>query len=281
MVDQVIDVSHAAAIIPEIWSDNFQPTRLAMFAFESSVAQDYAGEISQLGDTVNVTLLNEFSEADLLDEGDAASAEAPTMNNLPIQVTSQATKDWILTERTIRQAIDPDMQLRNLAFHSIFKRIERSIIEAVSPSSSSPDHVAEYAAASTLALADILAAKTALDDADNPAEGRYMVARPNEFNDVYNISGFTNRDFIGDGATPLTSGAITTPLLGFSPRMTTVISDDTTYFYHRLAIQLIIQDQPSVKVFDQGVDGRRTMRTNTTALYGLRQMDNQRIYTVS
>lgn len=281
MTDQVIDVTHAAALIPEVWSSNWQPTRLAMFAFEPSVAQDYSGEISQLGDTVNATLYNEFSEADLLDEGAKSDAEAPAMTNLPIQVTSQAVKDWTLTERTLRQALDPNQQLRNLAFHSIFKRIERSIIETVSPSSANPDHVLEYATASTLALADFLAAKTALDNADVPSADRYITARPNEMNDVYNISNFTNSDFIGAGSTPLTSGAITTPLLGFIPRMTTVINDDTSYFYHRLFLQLIIQDMPSIKVFDRGVDGYRELRTNTTALYGLRQMDNQRVVTVS
>lgn len=46
------------ALRPEIWSANFYPTLLEALPFNDSIARNYEGEISKLGDKVNVPSLS-------------------------------------------------------------------------------------------------------------------------------------------------------------------------------------------------------------------------------
>jgi hypothetical protein len=144
------------------------------------------------------------------------------------------------------------------------------------PSASSPDHQIAFDSGTTLGLADILEAKELLDDADVPDDGsRAMVLGSAQWNDIFNITGFTSRDYVPTGS-PLASGSLGASVLGFNPRLTTEVGN-VSYLFHPIFMQMAVQKELQVKVFDQGVEGKRSMRINSTLLFGKVQVSNLRV----
>lgn len=272
--------SELANIIPERWSENFYPTLLESLAFTETVARSYEGEIQQLGDIVNILSFPEFDTAKLIAEDERADASAITATNTQLTINKLAAKDYIVTMTAKKQAIDHAMELQRLAMFAVMKRIQEEIITATVPSASAPDHQIAYDSGSTLALADILEAKELLDGQDVPDDGmRVLIAGSAQFNDLFNISGFTSRDFIPAGS-PLVTGSFNTPLLGFIPRHASG-AGAVTYLFHPSYLQLAVQTAPVAEVFNLGVDGKRAERVNFSALFGLVQADDVRVVEIS
>lgn len=268
------------AITPELWSANFYPTLLESLPFNDVVSRDYDGEIKALGDTLNISEFPQFDEAQLIAEDERVDADAVTVANLQLLINRQIVKDFIITERALKQSLDAENQLRDLATHSVMKKMQRIIIDATIPSSATPDHQISYDSGTTLALADILEAKELLDTALVPDDGtRCMILDSPQWNDLFNITGFTSRDFIPAGS-PLTSAAFTTPLLGFRPKHTTEASN-VAYFFHPSYMTVAVQQNPDVKVFDLGNEGKRAKRVNMTVLMGESQLGNTRVVEIS
>lgn len=267
------------AIVPEFWSAAFYPTLLEKLPFADSVARDYENEITSLGDTVNITTFPQFDAAQEILEDERADADAVTPTKQQLVINKQVVKDYILTKKALRQSIDAQNKLRDLAIHAIMKKMQSIIIAEIVPSASSPDHAIAYDSGTTLALADILEAKELLDNADVEEMNRTMILGAAQNNDLFNISGFVSRDFIPAGS-PLTSGAIQTPVLGFQPKWTSE-AGNVAYFFQPIFLQLAVQQSPDVKVYDQGVDGRRSTRVNMDVLFGVKQCSNLRVVTIT
>lgn len=279
MVDQVMTKgTNLAGITPELWSAAFYPTLLASLVFNSSVSRDYEGEIRALGDQVHINDFPEFDEADEFLEDERVDADAITANKQTLTINKAVAKDYIVTERATIQALDAGNRIRDLAMYSILKKMQRIIIAEIVPSAS-PDHTLGYGSGTTLALADILAAKESLDNENVEEAGRKMIVGSAQYNDIFNITGFTSRDFT-PGTASLSQGAITTPVLGFDFGWTTE-AGNVSYFFHPMFLTLAVQKSPSVKVYDLGVDGKRASRVNMDVLFGLKQLSNLRVTTIS
>lgn len=266
-------------IIPEIWSAAFYPTLLEKLPFNDSVARDYENEIQDLGDTVNINTFPQFDQAQLLQENEKADADSVTPTKSQLIINKRVVKDYILTKKAMRQSIDSQNQLRDLAMHAIMKKMQSEIIAEISPSASAPDHSIAYDSGTTLALADILEAKELLDDSDVEDFGRAMILGSAQSNDLFNITGFVSKDFIPAGS-PLSDGAVTLPVLGFNVRTTTE-AGSTAYLFHPIFMQVAVQESPEVAVFDLGVDGKRAQRANMDVLFGVKQLSNLRVVTIS
>lgn len=280
MVDQVHTTgTELDGITPEIWSARFYPTLLERLPFNSSISQDWTGDISALGDIVNINDFPQFSEAQEIQEDERATADSVTANKQQLTINKQVVKDFILSKRALKQSLDAQDRLRDLAIHSIMKKMQNIIITATVPSASAPDHAIAYDSGTTLALADILEAKELLDNADVEGEGRCMIVGAAQFNDLFNITGFTSRDFVPAGS-PLTTGAITTPILGFDFKWTSE-AGTTSYFFHPLYQTMAVQQSPDVNVYDLGSDGKRAFRVNMDVLFGVKQLSDLRVVTVS
>lgn len=280
MTDQVMRAStELAGIVPEVWSAAWYPTLLERMPFNDSVSRDYEGEIRALGDIVNINDFPQFDLADEILEDEAASADSITPNTQQLVINKQLVKDYILTKKAKAQSIDAGNRLRDLALHSIMKKMQLIIVAEIVPSASAPDHTGAYASGTTLALADILDAKEALDTQDVEELGRTMIVGPAQYNDLFNITGFTSRDYIPAGS-PLTEGAIKTPVLGFQFKWTSEVGN-TAYFFHPVFLQMAVQQSPEVSVHDLGVDGKRATRVNMDVLFGVKQCSNLRVYTKS
>lgn len=280
MADEVIRAgTEFTTIVPEIWSAKFYPTLMEMLPYNDVVARDYEGEISQLGDTVNINTFPQFDTADEILENEKADADSVTPTNTQLVINKQLVKDYILTKKAMKQSIEAQARLRDLAMHAIMKRMQQIIIDTVAPSASAPDHTITYTSGTTLALADILAAKQLLDDSDVEEPGRCIISAAAQMNDLFSITGFTSRDFIPTGS-PLTEGAINTPVLGFNFKWTSVLSD-TVHFFQPIFMQLAVQQNPEVNVYDLGGEGKRAGRVNLDVLFGVKQLSNLRVVTMS
>jgi hypothetical protein len=281
MADEVMRGSaELDAITPEFWSASFYPTLLEQLPFNAAVARDYEGEISQLGDTVNISSFPQFDAAVELAEDEKAEADGVTVSKTQLIINKQVVKDFILTKKGMRQSLDAQMVLRNLAFHSIMKKMQQIIIAEVAPNASAPDHSIAFDSGTTLALADILEAKELLDSADVPDDGqRQSILGAAQWNDLFNIAGFTSRDYV-PSANAMSSGAISTPVLGFNVKWTTE-AGNVAYLFHPLFLQLAVQELPEVEVFNLGGEGKRATRVNMTTLFGVKQVDGLRVVTIS
>ena len=280
MADEVMLAStEMAGVIPELWSARFYPTLLEGLVFNDSVGRDYEGEISQLGDTVNITDWPQFDAAEEILENQRVDADSVTANTTQLVVNKQVAKDYILTKKAARQSLESMNALSDLANHAIMKKMQSIIIAEIVPSAATPDHQLAYDSGSTLALADILEAKELLDDADVEEMGRVVITGSAQYNDLFNISGFTSRDFIPAGS-PLTSGAISTPIMGFQHKWTSEAAA-VSYFFHPMFLQMAVQQSPEVKEYDLGSEGKRATRVNMDVLFGVKQVSNLRVVTVS
>jgi hypothetical protein len=280
MADQIhTAASELSVIVPELWSARYYDDLLAKLPFNSIISRDYEGEIANLGDTVKISTFPEFSDATELAEGAKGDADAVTVAQQSLVINKRTFKDFIITNKAQLQSLPAMDKLRELAIYAIQKRIQRLIIEAIVPSAAAPDHTIGYASGTTLALADLLAAKELLDLQDVPMSDRHMVLGAAQTNDIFNIVGFTSSDFI-TGGSPLTTGEIGQQLLGFSPHLTTEVGN-VAYLFHRSFMTMAAQQGLAVGIYDLGSEGKRAARVNVDTLWGLKQLDNKRVVAIS
>lgn len=280
MADQLITAgSEVSLIVPEVWSARYYDILLAELPFNSLISKDYEGEIKNLGDTVRISSVPEFNEGEVVAESDRADAEALTITQQSLVINSRVVKDFIVTNQASLQSLPFVEKLKEMAVYAINKKIQSLILSLIVPSAAAPDHSIAYDSGSTLVLADILEVKELLDSQDVPASNRHVVMGPAQWNDVFNITGFTSSDFVASGA-PLQSGDIPAQLLGFMPHLTSLVGN-TSYWFHTSFFTMASQQGMDVKEYDLGVDGKRAKRVNTDTLVGFKQLDNLRVATLS
>lgn len=267
------------AIVPELWSPKFYPTLKDQLPFISSVATDYEGEITALGDTVHMPNVPHFDVAQDITEDEAVDADAVTVTKTSLVVNKQVAKDFIITKKGMIQSIDAQNALRDMAIHSIMRRMQDIIVAEIVPSSSAPDHQITFTSGTTLALADLIAAKKLLDAQDVEEANRQLITGSSQINDLFNVTGFVSRDFIPAGS-PLTSGQIATPVLGFMPKWSSRVGN-TAYLFQPIFLQMAVQQMPDVEVVSLGASGKRATRVNMDVLFGVKQVSNLRVVSIS
>ena len=282
MADLVMTAgTELSAIVPELWSSNYYDVLLAELPFRSLIDDSYQGEIQNLGDTVRISQFPEFSDGEIIAEGQAADADSITVTQQSLVINKRVVKDFIVTSRATMQSLSAMDKLKELSAYAINKKIQKEILALIVPNAAAPDHSIPYDAGTTLALADILEAKELLDDQDVPMSDRHMVLGSAGTNDIFNISGFTSSDFLLAGAGgPLQTGQVPASLVGFAPAFTTEVGT-TSYFFHRSFFTIAAQKGLSVTEYDLGVQGKRASRVNLDTLLGMKQLDGLRVVTIS
>jgi hypothetical protein len=280
MADQIERAStELSVLVPELWSSKYYDVLLANLPMADTISKDYQGEIQNLGDTVNVSQFPEFGDAVELAEDQKNDAAAITVSQIQLIINKRIAQDFIITNLAMMQALPAMEKLQELAIYSILKKVQALILGLIVPSAAAPDHTLAYTTGTTLALADILAAKELLDAQDVPMSNRHMCVGAAQLNDMFNISGFTSTDF-GVSNAPLLNGGLPSQILGFIPHFSSLFGN-TSYFYHSSFFQMATQQGMNVSVYDLGVDGKRAQRVNCDTLLGLKQFDNLRVVTIS
>ena len=78
----------------------------------------------------------------------------------------------------------------------------------------------------------------------------------------------------------MTTGAFSTNILGFQPRMTTEASN-VSHFFHPMYYTVAVQESAAPAAFDLGLEGKRATRVNLDILCGIQQLDGLRVVTIS
>lgn len=280
MANQVMTAgTELSVIVPEIWSRRYYDVLLQDNPFNSIVSRDWEGEIQAVGDTVKISTFPEFNQGDIIAEGAAADAESVTVTQQSLVIDSRIVKDFILTNRAMLQSLPAMDKLQELSVFAINKKIQAEIISRTVPSASAPDHQIAYDSGTTLALADILEAKELLDTQDVPMSDRHGVMGAAQLNDIFAITNFTSSDFLVSGA-PVQTGELPAALLGFMPHFTTAVSN-TSYWFHRSYFTMASQQGVNISIYDLGVEGKRAARVNVDVLVGFKQLDDERVVTLS
>ena len=280
MADAVMRTSsEVSVLVPQIWSRRYYDVLLATLPFNSVVSKDYEGEIQALGDRVKISTFPEFADAEEVAEDAKVDADSITVTQQELVINKRIAKDFILTSKAMLQSLPAMEKLQELAIYSIQKKIQKLIIALIVPNAAAPDHSIAYTSGTTLALADMLAAKELLDAQDVPMSDRHMVVGSAQLNDIFNITGFTSSDFLVSGA-PLQTGQLPAALLGFAPHFTTEVGN-TSYYFHSSFFTMAAQQGLNVQQYDLGVEGKRAMRVNVDTLVGMKMLDGLRVVTIS
>ena len=279
MADQILTQgTELAALSPEVWSAKLYEALKEKFPFMSVVSREYEGEIKALGDIIHVPSIPLAAEAELLSEGSKGDADSLTVTDNTITINRRPYKDFIVTKKAQLQSVPFMDELRDIAIHSIMQKVEADIVGTISPSASAPDHQITYDSGTTLQLADILEAKELLDDAGVPQEDRHMCLGSEQYNDLYNINAFTSKDF-GEGEAAR-SGVFGQKLVGFMPHLA-LEAEATAYLFHKSFMQVAMQQELDIKVYDLGGEGKRASRLNVDLLVGISQFDDERVVSIS
>lgn len=279
MANLPITTTVNAAIVPELWSAKFYSVLRAALPFIGSVSTDYEGEIQGLGDTVNISTISDFDQANELSEGSAGDSDVPTITGQQLVINKRVYKDFIVTNMAKLQSLPFMDSLREKAVYAINKKMQQIIIDNISPSTTTPDHTSSYDSGTTLGLADILEVAELLSTANVPMTDRVAVIGVAQLYDLFNITGFMSKDFnIGNAS--LATGEINQSLVGFTPKVTTVVGN-TSYWFHPSFFTMALQQQLNISVYDLGVEGVRGARVNVDNLGGYKQLSNVRVATLS
>ncbi len=277
-MDQIMTSgTELSVIVPQIWSARYYDVLLAELAFNPLISRDYEGEIQNLGDTVKISQFPEFDAAIEVAEDTKADASSLTVTQQSLTINKRVVKDFIITNKALLQSLPAMDKLRELAVFAIQKKIHSTIIATIVPHVTS--NALGYTSGTTLALADLLKSKKALDNYNVPMADRHLVLGANQLNDIFNIAGFTSSDFVLTGGM-LQSGKLPPELLGFAPHFTS-LAGAVVYLFHKSFMTMASQQGMNVNQYDLGVDGVRAARVNCDTLYGLKQLDDQRVVTLS
>ncbi len=265
----------ASAIVPEIWSQQFQDNLRNAVVFPGMIRTDYEGELANLGDTVRIPTMTDVVAVNLL-EGAKADAVAPGTNTIPLVINKRTVLDFEITDQAQLQSIPMMAQLQERAFSAIQLKIQADMIEEIAPSVAAPDHVLAYSVGSTLGDVDLLEISDLEKTANWPETGRHIVTGGLQYNDLLQVDKFYRT--LEGGNADISSGKITKPIYGHDVQWTGA-AGSTTFAFHDTFMQAAVQKTLSMKLYDQGGQGARSFRLNFDILWGVKQLFSDRVIT--
>ncbi len=278
MADAIITASGTVtAIVPEIWSGVFTQNLSDKIVYNSIIRRDYEGEIANLGDTVNIPTIANVTAHNLAD-GATGSASTISASVTPLVINKRAYVDFLVSSEAKLQSVAFMDYIQTLGMQAIIRKMQSDIIALIVPSASAPDHQISYDNSNTLADADLLEALDLEKTANWPDDGRYLVTGGLQYNDLFSVDKFYLKT--AAGIADVSSGKLTAPVYGHSCDWTSA-NGNTSYLFHDSFMQMAIQQGLSVKVFDPGVNGQRGFRVNMDVLYGIKQVHNDRVISLS
>lgn len=276
-----------AALVPTIWSPKFYEVLRATMPFIGSVAEDWQGDIANLGDTVNILQVPDFPVANLLPQGTKGDATVVTATKTPLVINMRPYIDFIVEDIAVIQSIDALNMLRDSAIYAIMRSVQNQIVSVIVPASGNS---LNYTSGTTLALADLLAVGRKLDGLNVPRQGRVMVLGTSQLNDLFNVQQFTSRDYtkgLADpGNSPMITGNFNDTILGWTLKYSSLYGTGsagsaTTYFFHPRFAAIAFQKALNAKSAEGTWDGVRATRFNMDILMGVKQLDGNRVATLS
>lgn len=139
-------------------------------------------------------------------------------------------------------------------------------------SASGPDHIIAFANTSSLAGADILAAKVLMDNQKIPQDGRYLAVDPQGYAELLAVSDFVRVDAIN--ANQVTEGirpGVVGRIYGYEVFMSQAVTADQHIAFHKSALAYGVQQGVSYDT-DKDLPNLATLHS-FDQIYGLKGLD--------
>lgn len=139
-------------------------------------------------------------------------------------------------------------------------------------SASGPDHIIPFANTSSLAGADILAAKVLMDNQKIPQDGRYLAVDPQGYAELLAVSDFVRVDAIN--ANQVTEGirpGVVGRIYGYEVFMSQAVTADQHIAFHRSALAYGVQQGVTYDT-DKDLPNLATLHS-FDQIYGLKGLD--------
>ncbi len=205
-------------------------------------------------------------------------------------------QDWIHNvlldkEDQLNMIVDPKSSYARTAMMAAGRTIDDRIINAFNADAFSGqdggttetfDASNQIAHGSTgMTKAKVLQAKRLLDNKDVEEDNRFMVVAPQQIEDLLNTTEVASSDF--NTVKALVEGTVDT-WIGFKwiwlTRLGVTTTIRRTYAYHRSAIQLAIQKEPSVRI-DERPDKNYAWQVFLSLSLGATRLEEERIVEIS
>ena len=276
----VSGVSELANLIPEIWSPLIYAELRNQLMIADVFNHDYEGEIRNMGDTVRVNTILAPSGQILTDDKQSFETEAFQVTQQSITVNKRAVAAFEFTDLAQLQSMAFEQDAREALVYALRKQIETSVLAALIPSASAPNHQIAPASASDLAAVDVATMRTLLSLAKVPKMNRYLFLDPNYYGDLLNKTTFTSSDFIQNNGA-VSSGEFASPLYGFRIAESDFLGTDIGYAIHPSALTMVMQQSLRMKISD--LHGQKNFGYVMSAdlVFDYKLMDNTRIVKIS
>lgn len=271
--------TEAAVSIPEIFSQKVYEFLYANLVGKFLVNMDYAGEIKQFGDTVNIASLPEAAAASPITGGGAVDAAAQTQTSQQLVINKFYGYDVAITNLAqIQSNLNLIEAYSKECAWALAKQMDSDILTAcAAASAAAPDHIIAGTGGSGAfkPLDDVLIAGGLLDAQNVPEAGRWMAMNPVEYNLILALSTVQSSDYYRGGQ-PLVDGKIPA-IYGFQPYKTTLVAAGTVLFGHVSAVTLAVQKEVNVTLHDMKPQGIRATRLAADVLYGVKTCSSKRL----
>lgn len=240
------------AFIPELWTDEILDALEKRLVLAKLVNTDFSEMVKSKGDMIRIPTITNLS-ANAKTARAAVTVQAPTESVQTIDVNKHYEVSFLVEDLAeIQTAINLRSIYTKRAGYAIAHQVDTNLRELAESSFDIIDSESDAGNTTFLDEADILLAKTLLDENYAPAEDRHIVVAPQQYNKLLAIDRFTAAEKLGPNLqNEIRSGLLGT-LHGFKVWMsqqlaatgTTTTDTCNTLVFQRDAMALVMQLAP-------------------------------------
>jgi len=240
------------AFIPELWADEILDALEKKLVLAKLVNTDFSEMVKSKGDLIRIPTITNLS-ANPKTARAAVTVQAPTESVQTITVDKHYEVSFLVEDLAeIQTAINLRSIYTKRAGYAIAHQVDTHLRQLAESSFDIIDAQTVAGNTSFLSEADILLAKTLMDENFAPPEDRHIVVAPQQYNKLLEITRFTQADALGAGYENEIRRGLLGTLHGFKVWMsqqmaatgTTTTDTCNTLVFQRDAMALVMQLAP-------------------------------------
>lgn len=274
MADALTGLTEVDPTIETVVSMKIQEVLNANIVMPSTV-MDYSDQVGPGMDTLDIPNFGKFTVGTKA-ENTAADASVNAFSKVSLSLNRHKYIQFLIEDiASLQSKVAVSQAYVAQAAVDLANEMDQYILDTLEAgaSASAPDHKIAYVG-STIAKADILAARAALNAQNVPMADRYLSISPAEEAALLAIAEFTQVNTSGDNNS-FRNGELGR-LFGFIVLLNTKGEDAKSMFWHKTGLAFARQLAPRVKTFDDVPN--LAMRYSIDHIYGGVALDGKRIY---
>jgi hypothetical protein len=274
MADALSGLTEVASNIETIVSLQVQEVLNANVVMPSTV-MDLSSQVGPGMDTLKIPNFGKFTVGTKA-ENVAADAQTNAFSSTSLSLNRHKYVQWLVEDiASLQSKIAVSQYYVQQASIDLANEMDQFILDTLEagPSAAAPDHKIAYVGA-TIAKADILAARAALNLQNVPMSDRFMSITPAEEAALLAIAEFTQVNTSGD-PNAFRNGELGR-IFGFTVLLNTKGEDAKSMFWHKNSMCFARQLAPRIKTFDDVPN--LGMRYSIDHIYGGVVLQSKAIY---